>query len=272
MPMVDALSLETGLRILVPAIYLLVVVGYVAEFIRNRTSHFSWTVPVLVTGIFFHIVFFISLYVNHYTLPYDTVFRGLLFVGLLVSVLYLGMEHLLGEIRYGALLFPLIFVITAVGAAGMNSADSLPKPLHSIYFVIHTSALFLAYACFLLSFVISCMYQMQYREIRNHRLGGLFKRLPALADMDRAVARVDALGLSLLIIGIAGGFLWMEIGLGQPVRLALKIALTGLTATVYLTEHLLRIGKGWDGQRACTISIVGFLFVIITLLAGRHGY
>jgi ABC-type uncharacterized transport system permease subunit len=270
--MVDALSLETGMRILVPAIYLLVVVGYVAEFIRNRTSHFSWTVPVLVTGIFFHVVLFISQYVNHYTLPYDSVFRGLLFVGLLVSLFYLGMEHFLGEIRYGAFLFPIIFVITTLGAVGMNSGEALPKHMHSIYFVIHTSVLFLAYACFLLSFVISCMYQMQYREIRNHRLGGLFKRLPALADMDLAVARVDALGLSLLIIGIATGFLWMEIGLGQPVRLALKIVLAGLTAIAYLSEHLLRIGKGWDGQRACAVSIIGFLFVIITLLAGRHGY
>jgi ABC-type transport system involved in cytochrome c biogenesis permease subunit len=90
--------------------------------------------------------------------------------------------------------------------------------------------------------------------------------------MDESVMRVDALGLGLLILGIATGFLWMEIVVGVPARISLKIGLSSLVVIAYLTEHLLRIGKGWNGQRACLISVIGFAFVLVTLLAGRHGY
>jgi hypothetical protein len=45
-----------------------------------------------------------------------------------------------------------------------------------------------------------------------------------------------------------------------------------LTFVIYLCEHLLRMGKGWKGQRACLISVTGFFCVVCTLIVGRHGY
>ena len=270
--MVDSLSLITGLRILVPAIYYLVAVCYVIEFIKMRPSHFTWTKPALITGILLHVLLFTLLYVWHGRLPYDTVFNGLLFVSLIVSVLYLGLEQFIGDIRYGAFLFPVNCILSMVAVFNLNITAKLPPALHSIYFIAHASLLFSAYACFLLSFAVSVMYLLQYRQIKNHHLGGLFKRLPALADMDAAVMRLDALGLGLLILGLATGFLWMEMAMGVPVRVMVKIGMSILIALAYLAEHLLRIGKGWNGQRACLISIAGFICVVLTILVGRHGY
>jgi ABC-type uncharacterized transport system permease subunit len=116
------------------------------------------------------------------------------------------------------------------------------------------------------------MYLLQHRQIKSHRLGGLFKRLPSLSDMDNSVMRVDALGLGLFILGTATGFLWMEIVVGIPTHISLKIGLASLVLIAYLGEHLLRIGRGWTGQRACVMSVAGFVFVLVTLLAGRHGF
>jgi HemX protein len=265
-------GLITFLRVCVPAVYAVVAGCYIAEFVKNRRRHFFFTKSVLFSGILFHIVLIALLVVQHNGVPCDTVFRGLLFCGLLVSILYSGMEHFLGEIRYGAFLFPVNFIITGVAVLFLDRGVPLPQALRSVYFAAHASLLFLSYACFFLSFAISCMYLLQHGEIKNHRLSGLFDRLPSLADMDRSVMRVDALGLGLLIIGMAIGLIWMEVVLGVPARISFKIAMSGLAVCIYFSEHLLRIFKGWNGQRACMISIVGFIFVLITLLVGRHGY
>jgi HemX protein len=270
--MADLQLVAQALRIIVPLIYGVVAAGYVAEFYKNRDRHFSWTNYFFIAGIFLHFLLLIVLFLEQNRLPYDTAFRGLLFIAFMASLLFFGMDHFLGEIRYGAFLFPLIFIITGISTAFLNRGLPLPKQLHSFYFVIHATLLFLSYSCFLLSFVISIMYLLQHRQLKSHHLGGLFKRLPSLADMDESVMRVDTLGLGLFILGIATGFLWMEMVIGIPTKISFKIGLASLVLITYLTEHLMRIGKGWNGQRACWISVLGFLFVLVTLLVGRHGY
>jgi ABC-type uncharacterized transport system permease subunit len=270
--MVNLHIVAQALRILVPLLYGAVAAGYVVEFYQNRDRHFSWTTIFFIIGIAFHLLLLFVLFLVQNRLPYDTGFKGLLFVAFMVSLLFFWMDHFLGEIRYGAFLFPVIFAVTGMASAFLNRGIPLPKQLLSFYFVVHATLLFLAYSCFLLSFVIASMYLLQHRQIKSHHLGGLFKRLPSLSDMDESVMRVDALGLGLLILGIATGFLWMEIVVGVPARISLKIGLSSLVVIAYLTEHLLRIGKGWNGQRACLISVIGFAFVLVTLLAGRHGY
>jgi HemX protein len=272
MTMLISLPIVSTLRILVPTIYGTVAVGYTAEFIKKRTSHFSWTLPVLAAGLAAHVLLFSLLLLQYRSLPYDTVFRGLLFCSLMVPLLYMGMEYYLREIRYGSFLFPFNFLVAAIAAGYLNSGVPLPEPLRSPYFFVHASLLFLAYTCFFLSFVISCMYLLQHRQIMHRRLGGLFERLPALADMDRSVMRINALGLGLLAAGIISGFLWMAMVTDVRVHIVHKIGFSVATAIIYLSEQLLRRARGWHGRRACLLSAAGFSFVIFTLLAGRHGY
>ncbi len=270
--MVEIQSLVPALRVMVPLLYGVVAAGYVAEFYQNRDKHFRWTSFFFLAGIALHLLLLTALFFTQNRLPLDTPFKGILFIAFMVSLLFFGMDHFLGEIRYGAFLFPVIFFITAFSSALLNRGIPLPRQMHSLYFVMHASLLFLSYSCFLLSFVISCMYLLQHRQIKSHHLGGLFRRLPSLTDMDNAVMRVDALGLGLFILGIAMGFLWMEMVAAIPASMSFKIGLSSLVLIAFLTEHLLRIGKGWSGQRACVISVIGFAFVLITLLAGRHGF
>jgi ABC-type uncharacterized transport system permease subunit len=84
---------------------------------------------------------------------------------------------------------------------------------------------------------------------------------------------MDAMGLGLILLGIITGFLWLEaFNMAASANIPVKAGFIILTFIVYLSEHLLRINKGWKGQRACLISIAGFLLVLCTLIVGRHGY
>jgi ABC-type uncharacterized transport system permease subunit len=136
----------------------------------------------------------------------------------------------------------------------------------------HTWILFASYTCFLLSAITSVMYLVQHHLIRSRSLGSFYERLPALEIMDQVIMRSDALGAALLLIGIVMGFLLINSTGIKPPNLNIKISFAMLAAVTYACEHILRVGIGWKGQRACYVSIFGFSLILLTLLAGRHGF
>jgi ABC-type transport system involved in cytochrome c biogenesis permease subunit len=262
-----------ALRFIVPAIYLLVSSGYVYTFIKARDSRPSWIRLAFLAGLFLHTLLLALLFLEHGVFPFGTVIRGLFFCSWVLAVMFLAMENLLHEISYGAFFMPVNFIVTAFTLSFLNAGVPLPRLLVSYYFIIHVSLLFTAYACFLFSFLVSLMYLLQHAEIKARRPGAFFTRLPSLEIMDQTIRFMDGMGLSLILLGIITGFLWLDAyNMTLSSNIPVKAGFVLLTFIIYLSEHLLRIGKGWKGQRACLVSILGFLFVLCTLIVGRHGY
>ena len=261
------------LRLLVPCAYLFVSAGYIRSFVQNRGALPAWVRPVFIAGIAGHTLLLAFLFLVHGFFPFGTVVRGLFFCSWVLALLFLTMENLVHEVSYGAFFLPIHSVISALTSIFINSGIPLPGPMMSYYFVIHVSVLFTAYACFCFSFIVSVMYLLQHREIKRRRLGVFFTRLPSLESMDHSIKILDALGLSLTVLGVITGFLWLDaFNMTVSANIPVKAGFIMLTLIFYLSEHLLRIGKGWQGQRACLLSIAGFLFVLCTLIMGRHGY
>lgn len=270
--MVSLSSVILLLKILVPLVYLGVASGYLIAFIKNQHATISVFKIILFISTVLHGLLFFLLYLSRGYFLAATVFEGMFFCSLILSLLYIAVENLIKENSYGVFLIPINVILVIVSLLYLDHGEKLPLAKMSIYFLPHAAISFMAYACFFLSFTISVIYLLQFREIRNRHLGAFFKRLPALVTMDESVKRIDALGLGLLIIGIIFGYLWIgELG-AQPPGMSIKIGFTNLIAIIYLMEHVLRLGIGWQGLKACYISIIGFIFVILTLCVGRHGY
>jgi len=272
MPMDSFFSIALVLRIAIPGLYFIAAIGYITQFLQLSKSLSLWVKPIFYTGLVFHILLFALLFLKRGILPLFTVFEGLLACSLILSILYIITEYILSETCYGAFLQPVNSVISLIASVYLFAGKPLPDSMTSPYFIFHVMVLAAAYACFFLSCSISIMYLLQYNEIKNRHLGYLFKRLPALENMDISIARIDALGLALLFIGIVIGFLWLDIESDNPYRMNLKVWFSVLTAAVYLFEYIFRVSKGWKGQRTAMISILGFIIVVINMLIGRHGY
>lgn len=272
MPTDDPYAISSILRFLIPCLYCISSTGYIIHFVRSSEKLATWIKPVFLCGFLCHLLLFILLFKWQGTLPLTTVFEGLFFCSLILSALYLFIEKVVNETCYGAFLLPINVIISVIAVVYLHTGKALPDSMASIYFIFHASFLFTAYACFSLSFIISVMYLIQYHEIKTRHLGYLFKRLPALENMDISIARVDAFGLGLLFLGIVIGFMWLDFAPDSVYNMNLKIGFTVLTAAAYLLEHLMRVAKGWKGQRASLISISGFILILITLFIGRHGY
>jgi ABC-type transport system involved in cytochrome c biogenesis permease subunit len=268
--MVDRLTVLNLLRVLVPSLYAAGACGYLAAFARNKPLY-SWVRPTLLWGIAAHVGLFAALYAVRGHFPASTVFEGLVFSSLAVSMFHFGMERAHGEAAFGAFLWPVNLALTCVAVLFLDRGEPLPRALVSPYFVYHVTAFFVAYACFLFSFAVSVMYLLQYRAIATRTLGPLYHRMPSLDVMDRSIMRADAIGLGLMLMGLALGYVWLELS-ASSTTVTMKAGFAILTSIAYFSEHILRNGQGWTGRRTCYISMVGFVLVILTLLVGRHGY
>lgn len=261
------------LRVLVPFLYLVVTAGYIQGFVRNKGRLSGWVRPFFGTAVGAHTLMLALLFLAHGFFPFGTVVRGLFFFSWVLAVLFYSMEKVLHDASYGAFSMPLLTAVAGLTAFFLDRGVPLPEPMMSYYFVIHVTALFSAYACFCFSFILSIMYLLQHREIKTRRPGPFFDRLPPLESMDHAVKVMDAMGLCFTVLGIITGFLWLDaFNMAVSANIPVKAGFIVITFVIYLSEHLLRIGKGWSGQRACLVSIAGFLMVLCTLIVGRHGY
>jgi ABC-type transport system involved in cytochrome c biogenesis permease subunit len=260
------------LRFAVPLLYLIAAAGYAIAFVKNERMTYAWVRAVFALALGLHCVMLAVYGREQGRFPFATVYEGLAFCSLLLALLYYGVEQALKETVYGACILPANALLSATGMALLGRGTPLPPALVSPFFAAHTSLMFCAYACFFISAAIAVMYLLLHHEIKSRRIGSFFKRLPALEDMDMAVMRIDALGLGFLLLGTVIGYLWAEAKLGDYSMIVVKIGLVLVVMTVYVAEHLLRIGRGWKGQAPCLLSIAGFGLVLVTLAVGQHGY
>ncbi len=262
----------TALRMVLPILYACVAFGYVWAFVKNSESLPRIVHVALYAAVLLHATLLAVIGLHYTRIPFATIPEALLTISFLFSVLYLGLQVILDEHRYGALALPVNFLALTAGSALLGRGSALPSAFVSGFFVTHALTTFSAYACFFLSFVLSTMYIAQHRQIKDRQLGPLFQRLPALSIMDDSVMRIDAVGAGLLLLGIVAGGFWIPAIPGDFEIPVTKIVFAVLTLVLYSTELGLRILRGKRGIVPCAISIVGFVFVLFTFSVGSHGY
>ena len=79
----------------------------------------------------------------------------------------------------------------------------------------HAAISIIAYGAFALACVAGVMYLIQERQLKTHRLRGLFFHLPPIADLAVAINRLILTGFILLTVGLLSGFLKVAGGVGQ---------------------------------------------------------
>ncbi|MEW6730333.1 MAG: cytochrome c biogenesis protein CcsA [Acidobacteriota bacterium] len=141
---------------------------------------------------------------------------------------------------------------------------------HTILFPIHTSLVLFAYAAFFVTFLAGVMYILQERELKLKRFGSMFFRLPALDTCDDISYKSTSIGFVLLTFGMVTGIMWSgrHDGLywhGDPIEIV-----SLLTWLIYLFMIHYRVTAGWRGRRAAIVAIIGFVFVLFSLVGLKY--
>jgi cytochrome c-type biogenesis protein CcsB len=102
--------------------------------------------------------------------------------------------------------------------------------------------------------------------------------LPTLARLDMLTARVVAIGLPLLTIGIITGAMWANEAWGAYWQWDPKETAALFSWIIYASYMHLRTRSAWRGERAAWVSVVGFASIMFCYLgvniwiSGLHSY
>jgi cytochrome c-type biogenesis protein CcsB len=203
--------------------------------------------------------------------------EGLSFLAWTLTVIFLFLDRRRSLTVLGAVIAPLVFLLTLVAYSVASGTDELPPALRSAWLPVHVTLAFLGNAVFALAFATSLLYLFEDRRLkakRPPRSGGFF---PSLERLDQLNHRLLAWGFPFLTLGILSGAIWAHFAWGEFWSWEARETWSFLTWLLYAALIHGRIAGGWRGRRAATLTIVGFALLAMSfvsvnfLFPGRHG-
>jgi cytochrome c-type biogenesis protein CcsB len=234
----------------------------------------------LLTGLGFlvHTAFFLARWAAAGYFPITNLFESLGFFSWAIVLALIVLQIRLPAPVVGAIVVPIAFVL-AVSALGFEAGVAPLQPaLQSGWLYVHTTLAFLGDAFFVIAFAGAVLYLVQERQLKRHRVGGIYQRLPSLDLLDRINYRSLTIGFPLLTLGIITGAVWAEYAWGAYWQWDPKETWSLITWFIYAALVHARFNVGWRGRKAAYLSIAGFLAVLFTflgvnlLLEGLHSY
>jgi ABC-type uncharacterized transport system permease subunit len=140
--------------------------------------------------------------------PLTNLFEVLIFLSWSMVLLYFLVGTAYRVSLLGVFTSPLAFMFQTF--ALIAPLDSPPGPRRrevvQPWLETHAAISIIAYGAFALAFVAGVMYLVQERQLKTHRLRGLFFFLPPIADLAIAMNRLILTGFLLLTVGLLSGF------------------------------------------------------------------
>jgi len=129
----------------------------------------------------------------------------------------------------------------------------------------------LAFASFLVSFMIGIAFILLEARIKAKNLGVLVRKLPPLEVLDGIHYKALGLGLILLTAAIIAGSLLSKDVKGVFISQDPKQLWILGTWFLYAAFLELRRRIGWRGRRGIILSVLGFIIVVLGYFGLQHG-
>ncbi len=259
-------------------VYLLASAGYIVYIIKPEQK---WTATAslwaTISGFLLHSAYFVLRWTESGRIPVTSFFEAANFLGMGIVLVFLIMELRFKIAALGSFMLPLAVVLMAPALILSGDIQELNPVLRSGWLGIHTSFAVLGDSAFAFGFIVSIMYLIQERQLKAKHLGALFHRLPSLNIMDTLGYKALTFGWPLFTIGMLTGSIWANSAWGSYWSWDPKETWSLITWVVYLALlHLRTIG--WRGRKMAVLSIVGFVFVLVSFFVisriqiGKHSF
>lgn len=241
-------------------------------------------VALTVIGMLLHAFAVIARGLAAHRVPWGNMYEFCTTGALLVAAVYL-LFLIRKDVRFlGTFVTGLVVIMMAAATMGFPTPIAHLQPaLQSPWIVIHVSIAVLSSALFTLTFAMSILQLLQHRREARMRAGGdsrpAFMRLvPSALSLENWSYRINAVGFVMWTFTLIAGAIWAEAAWGRYWGWDTKEVWTFVIWVVYAGYLHARATRGWTGDRAAWLSIIGFAclvfnFTIVnTYFPGLHSY
>src|SRR5437660_7823318 len=242
-------------------LYVLVALTRTKQFLNRLSLHAAYL------GMIFHFVAITEAVHQSGDLGLASLSVAASVLGFLIMVVFLIVYMVYQTTSPGIVVFPLVFLLTFVGASGQEPFVLASQTERQGWLIAHISLIFAGYAALVLSFSASLIYLIQERALKAKRPAGPLSRLPALQVTDEIGFRSMLLGFPFMTAGLVAGMVIAQARFGHVDFLDPKIFLSVLTWAVYLVLLYTRWSAGWRGRRAAYLAAGAFAMAIVAWAA-----
>jgi ABC-type uncharacterized transport system permease subunit len=194
--------------------------------------------------------------------PLTNLFEVLIFLTWSMVLLYFVVGTAYRLSLLGLFTAPLAFLLQAF--ALLAPLDSPPGPRARAHthpwLETHAAISIVAYGAFALACVAGIMYLLEERQLKTHRLRGLFFDLPPIADLAVAIHRLILTGFILLTLGLLSGFFAVRIDW----RIEWGKVVWGIGVWL-LYGGILKADRWTTPRRVAQLSVAAFSVTLATL-------
>jgi len=242
-------------------VYVLVGLTRTKELLNRLALHAAYL------GMVFHFVAIVEAVRQSGELSLASLSVAASVLGFLIMVVFLITYMVYQTTSPGMIVFPLVFLLTFLGATHPESFVLASSGARQGWLVAHVSLIFAGYAALVLSFSASLIYLLEERALKSKHPGGLLSRLPALEVTDEIGFRSLLIGFPFMTAGLVAGMVIAQANFGYVDFRDAKIFLSLLTWAVYLVLLYTRWSAGWRGRRAAYLAAGAFAMAIVAWAA-----
>ena len=261
---------------LLPMLYLALLVDYgSAFFLRTKAHGRSLALPAVLLV---HVLFLVVLAVNLRRLVPVSNYEVLSVLAAATAVVYCVVEFSTRERRTGAFVLLVVFLLQytssvflpridfQAGASGVGSQVPAAR--------FHILPALVAYTGFTISAIYGVLHLLARRDLKRHRFGLLFDRLPPLELLGRMNWHAMLMGFVFMTLSIvSGAVMYSKTGHAQgaspswDLKILSKIIAGSAAWVIYAGAIAGKwIGK-WESSRVSRVAVYGFLVVMVLLVA-----
>lgn len=224
--------------------------------LRKGSSIFRAALLSFLTGLVLHMVAIVE-----NGLAAGTVFAGGFINSVSLCAFLIGLLFIVVYWRYrieslGVLLFPLVFVMTAVAAIRTPLQPWSSGEVRSTWLVVHIVLVLLGYAALMLTAFTSVLYLLQERQLKRKKALGILAKLPPLGTLDSIISKSLGFGFVLITVGVVTGATWTYIdSRGTAAVFDPRMTTALVTWTACFLMVTLRITAGWRGRKAALMAV-----------------
>ncbi|XKH55189.1 c-type cytochrome biogenesis protein CcsB (plasmid) [Citricoccus nitrophenolicus] len=241
-------------------------------------------VALMIIGALLHSFAVIARGVAASRVPWGNMYEFLTTGAMLVAVVYL-LFLIRKDIRFlGTFVSGLVVVMMAAATMGFPTPIAHLQPaLQSPWIIIHVSVAVLASALFTLTFAMSVLQLIQHRReaaisVEKARLRPFLRMVPPALSLENWSYRINAVGFVMWTFTLIAGAIWAEAAWGRYWGWDTKEVWTFVVWVVYAGYLHARATRGWTGERAAWLSIIGYACIVFnftivnTYFPGLHSY